>query len=275
MAIQIGTNDLKRLSCLEPPGCRSETLLHPFNPKETIELALFQEHRFAFYYWNTWTNQLNGEIPSLVTFDWHQDLCPPYNDELDELKSLDNTNKGELAIYTWAKLSHQNDVQIKAALLLNKINDVYVICRQKCSRPQQETVVDFHGNSHSIRIFDSLSEFQSHSADISDQKLYFDIDLDFFTISNPISIGGFAQKKRFTCLSKKEIIQSMNLCNPAIAWILKNVAGITIATEPEFCGGLKQSHYFLSVIDQLYFNPSLFHNAPGERGTQWRHMNKR
>lgn len=67
----------------------------------------------------------------------------------------------------------------------------------------------------------------------------------------------------------------MNLCNPAIAWILKNVAGITIATEPEFCGGLKQSHYFLSVIDQLYFNPSLFHNAPGERGTQWRHMNKR
>ncbi|WP_457133435.1 hypothetical protein [Mucilaginibacter sp. UYNi724] len=272
MAIQINKNDLKRLSYIEPPGCRSEILLHPFIPKETIELALFQEHRFAFYYWNIWTNELNNEIPSLVTFDWHQDLCPPYSDELDELKSLDNTHKGELAIYTWAKISHQNDVQIKAALLLNKIKDVYAICRQKCSRPKQETVIDFYGNSHSIMTFDSLSEFEKHLPDISDQKVYFDIDLDYFTLSNPISVGGLQQKKQFTYLSKKETLRLLGLSNPVIEWVLKKVAGITIATEPEFCGGLKQSNYYLDIIDQLYFKPSLFHNIPNSGGTQWRHL---
>lgn len=272
MAIQISENDLKRLSYIEPPGCRSEILLHPYIPKETIELALFQEHRFAFYYWNVWTNELNGEVPSLITLDWHQDLCPPYQDELDELKSLDNMHRGELAIYTWAKLSHQNDVQIKAALLLNKVKDVYVICRQKCSRPQLETVTDFQGNSHLIKIFDSINEFEEYLPNILDHKLYFDIDLDYFTISNPISVGGYKQKKQFTYLSKKEILGLMGLSNPVIEWVLKKVAGITIATEPEFCGGLKQSNYFLNIVDQLYFRPSLFHNIPNSEGTQWRHL---
>jgi len=272
MAVELNNHDLKRLSFIDPPGCRSEILLHPFIPKETIELALFQEHRFAFYYWNNWTNNLDREIPSLVTFDWHQDLCPPYSDELAELQALDNTHKGELAIYTWAKLSNQNDVQIKAALLLNKIKDVYVICRQECSRPKEETVTDFQGNSHWIRVFDSLSAFEKQLQDIPARKLYFDIDLDYFTLSNPISVGGTQQQKNFTYLSKREALQLMNLSNPVIKWIFQRVAGITIATEPEFCGGLKQSNYFLNMIDQLYFNPPLFHNVPNSRGTQWRHL---
>src|SRR5689334_21864680 len=133
MALNLDDQYLKRIGFVEPPGCQRDTLIHPFKDQGCIEVAVFNEHRFAFYYWIKWTNAHEGNIPSLVTFDWHQDLSPPYADELPDLKALDTSKKAEVALYTWAKLSHTNDVQIRAAIMLNKIKDVYAICRQSCS----------------------------------------------------------------------------------------------------------------------------------------------
>lgn len=265
--------DYKIPSHLEPPGCMREILLSPNNFNECIELALFQEHRFAFFYWIKWTNKLSN-IPSLVTYDWHQDLAPPYTDELEGLRNLDTSNKGDVAFYSWAKLSHFNDVQIRAAILLNKIKDVYAICRQNSSRPKVEIIKDFWGNEHKIMIFQNMNDFENHIVHIEDQALYFDIDLDYFTISNPISMNGSSQKGKYTYLSKKEIIALLSLTNPTIQWIFDRLAGMTIATEPEFCGGLKKSNDFLRIIDNLYFTPSLFHNIPNGEGTKWKHLKR-
>lgn len=258
-------------SHLEPPGCLKEILLSPFNPKECIELALFQEHRFAFFYWLKWTNALKDEVPSLISYDWHQDLAPPYNDELDELKNLDVNNKDEVSLYSWRKLSRVNDVQIRAAVLHNKLKDVYAICRQQSSRPKMEIIKDFEGNEHKIFIFNSIEEFEAHLPKIKDKKVYFDIDLDYFTLSNPRSVKSPYSNKGYTYLKKKQINELLSLSNPTIRWIFERMVGFTIATEPEFCGGLKKSNYFLQIIDSAYFNPSLFYNSLG-KCTTWKHL---
>lgn len=233
-----------------------------------------QEHRFAFYYWLKWTNELNGEVPSLVTFDWHQDLCPPYEDQVAELKSLDVVNPVDVALYTWGKLSHDNDVQIHAALKHNKLKDVYVICRQKTHRKNIETLKDFNGNKHHIHIFKSIEEFQTHIPKIQDQKIYLDIDLDFFTLSNPLSVGCPFKQQKYTYIKSHEIKEMLSLDNPVIDWIFNRLAGFTIATEPKFCGGFKKSNAFMQIIDKLYFHPSLFYFVPGSawKHTQWKHL---
>ncbi|MDB5012825.1 MAG: hypothetical protein JWQ25_1027 [Daejeonella sp.] len=270
MAIDLNEKFIKHISFLEPPGCMREILVHPLYRDSCIELALFQEHRFAFYYWLKWTNELAGEIPSLVSFDWHQDLSPPYQDELSELKKLDTKNKGEVGLYTWTKLSHNNDVQIRAALLLNKIKDIYVICRQDVGRKPKEVITDFYGNEHTIRIFRDTNDFDAQLPKIQDQKIYLDIDLDYFTYGNPTSVKSPYSPRRYTYMKKSDVQILFSVQNPTIAWILKRMAGLTIATEPEFCGGLKKSNFYLKIIEELYFTPSLFYKQLQGDGTKWR-----
>jgi len=267
------TNNI--LPFLDPPGCRTEGFNHPSRNGATITLALFQEHRFAFYYWLKWTQKLNGVIPSLVTFDWHQDLCPPYKDQVPELKRLKIDDPVKVALYTWGKLSHNNDVQVHAAMKHNMLKDIYVICRQNVERKEVDILKDFKGREHRVYIFKSLEAFQKHLPNIKDEKVYLDIDLDYFTLSNPLSMKNPYPQKKFTYMKKREIVDMLSVDNPMIQWIFERLAGITIATEPEFCGGLKKSNYFLDIIDTLYFTPSLFHNIPGSANgyTKWKHIN--
>lgn len=260
---------------IEPPGCLSNSVGHPSGMGKSIELALIQEHRFAFYYWLKWTNALEEQvIPSLITFDWHQDLCKPYTDQLEELQALNAYNSTEVALYTWGKLSHENDVQIIAALLHNKIKDVYAICRQEVNRDSHFVVTDFFGNDHSVYIFKDLSDLRNQLPKIKDKAVYWDIDLDYFTLSNPLSRNSPYKKRSYSFLKKKEIVAMLQPDDEIIQWIFERLKGFTIATEPRFCGGLKYSNKFLNIIDELYFTPSLFHfvPSPNTKMTQWKHL---
>jgi len=259
---------------LNPPGCLNSYLAHPSGNRTSIPFALMQEHRFAFYYWSKWTQELNGSIPSLVTFDWHQDLSVPYKDQVPELKRLKIDNRVEVALYTWGKLSHFNDVQIHAAVKHNMLKDVYVICRQDVNRKEHDILKDFEGRDHYIHIFKSVEAFKNHLPKIQDNKIYLDIDLDYFTYSNPLSVKNPFPNKAFTYMKKSEVIKLLSIENPMVQWLFERLAGFTMATEPEFCGGLNKSNYYLNVIDQLYFTPSLFHTVPGQNmeWTKWKHL---
>ena len=48
---------------IEPPGVLRQILSHPANDTEVIELAVFQEHRYAFFYWNKWMQDNKSKIP--------------------------------------------------------------------------------------------------------------------------------------------------------------------------------------------------------------------
>tara|TARA_Y100000815_G_C13327850_1_gene494822 strand:+ start:95 stop:889 length:795 start_codon:yes stop_codon:yes gene_type:complete len=242
---------------IEPPGALREILSHPVNENEAIELAVFQEHRYAFFYWNKWMRKNNGvHPPCLVSLDWHQDLCYPENVEKEWLDALDLTSDADVSVFSWAKLAGNNDGHILCAAYLNLIGDIYVHCRQAPFPDawKDEELIDTYGNKHTIKKFKTYEGLQDELFKSSETSVFFDIDLDFFSLKNGLSDGSF----EFTYLQEKEIRTMLDKDNPLINWVFERLKGFTIATEPEHCGGLLQSNRFLNLISEIYFMPELF-----------------
>ncbi|MEQ3676212.1 MAG: hypothetical protein ABNH19_13575 [Dokdonia sp.] len=242
---------------IEPPGVLRQILSHPANDTEVIELAVFQEHRYAFFYWNKWMQENKSKIPPcLVSLDWHQDLCYPCETEREWLDKLDLTSDAEVAVFSWAKLAGNNDGHILCAAYLNLIGDIYVHCRQEMGPNtwQDEELIDTDGNKHTIKKFKTYEGLQDALLKSSESSVFFDIDLDFFSVNNGLSDGSF----EVTYLQEEEIRTMLDKDHLLISWIFERIKGFTIATEPEHCGGLLKSNKFLDLISDIYFNPELF-----------------
>jgi len=278
MILQLNFRDL---DYVHPPGSLTQILAHPDPEKnEAIELALFQEHRYAFFFWNKWTQKLRKNLaysntaPCLVTFDWHQDLAWPTSEQKKWLDDLDLSNNRDVALYSWANLTHINDEQIMAAAYLNLIGNIYVLCRQgkQPAHWEDKVFTDKFGNTHTVKKFKTYDAVESHLLKSEEQKVYFDIDIDFFVLDSPLSGTG----KRFSYLKKNDIVAILDHDRPLISWIFKRMQGFTIATEPEHTGGLMKSNKFLNLLNRIYFKPGLFTSIPGKwhKGTQWKHLNK-
>jgi hypothetical protein len=264
-----------------PPGSLTQLLDHPRYSHRSVELSIFNEHRYAFYFWNKWTQYNVFEMdrinypPDLITLDWHQDLRFPTRQEKGWLRKLDLTNSQDIALYSWANLGKWNDAHIMAAAYLNIIGDVYVHCRQGRNKDwDDEYIKDKNGNVHTIKKFKTYDELENHLLNSEVVNVYFDIDLDFFTINNPLTWGQGGTS--YTYLPTLTIKKMLSVDRPLISWIFERLWGFTIALEPEFTGGLLKSQAYLKLIDQLYFSPSLLTNVPGNRSqsTQWKHLKK-
>ena len=171
---------------IEPPGVSRQILSHPTNETEAIELAVFQEHRYAFFYWNKWMRKNeSANPPCLVSLDWHQDLCYPCETEKEWLDKLDLTSDAEVSLFSWAKLAGNNDGHILCAAYLNLIGDIYVHCRQEMGRNtwQDEELTDTYGNKHTIKKFKTYEGLQDALLKASKSSVFFDIDLDFFSVN--------------------------------------------------------------------------------------------
>jgi hypothetical protein len=240
-----------------PPGSDIQILTHPYNTNGAIELAIFQEHRYAFFYWLKWTREAKKETPPcLVSLDWHQDLCFPCETEKDWLINLDQTHDGEVAIFAWSKLAGNNDGHILSAAYLNLIGNIYVHCRQGSfeSTWRDEELIDMYGNRHLIKKFKTFEALENHMLQTKEDKVYFDIDLDFFTIQNPYNGKG----NLFTYMKRGGIQDILSPERPLIDWIFQRLSGFTIATEPQHCGGLLASNKLLNQLDNIFFSPGLF-----------------
>ena len=248
-----------------PPGSKKQILYHPMKENGVVELAFFEEHRYAFFYWLQWKRKINPESPPcLVSLDWHQDLCYPCDTEKEWLSKLDQTNDGDVALFCWAKLAGNNDGHILSAAYLNIIGNIYVHCRQGNfdSDWEDETLLDIYGNKHTIKKFKTPAELEQYLTSTDEIRTYFDIDLDFFTIDNPYNGVG----RKYTYMDKKGMVNLLSTQNSVIEWIFHRLVGFTIATEPEHCGGLLRSNKLLDMINRIYFYPDLF-----TQNCQWRH----
>ena len=100
---------------IRPPGTYYDIIAHPVR-NEAMEVAVVQDHRFAFYYWVKWnsTNRYTKPV-TLVSLDWHTDLSQPDDTEKAWLKELDLNNYKDVALYSWDKLSGANDNHILSA----------------------------------------------------------------------------------------------------------------------------------------------------------------
>lgn len=251
---------------IRPPGTAYEILAHPYYPNSAIELAIFQEHRYAFYFWNKWNRKnKNANAPCLVTFDWHQDLCFPCDTEKKWLEKLDTSNDADVSVFCWAKLAGNNDGHILCAAYLNLIGNIYVLCRQGTfpTAWEDEELIDKFGNQHLIKKFKTKEALEEYLLGSDEENVFFDIDLDYFSINNPYNGKG----KKFTYMSDMQIKKLLDIESDLINWIFQRLQGFTIATEPEHCGGILKSNMFLGKISSLYFEPELFHPD-----CKWKHQ---
>lgn len=247
-----------------PPGAKDVILSHPYyGHNKPIYLALFNDHRFAFFYWALWSKKNGGKPSDLVTLDWHQDLA--MTDITDELKVLDLENTFELSMLTWTRLNPLNDDHIKAAMYCNIIGDAYVICKQdmEYGGDEDEFVVDIFGNQHICKKFITPENAYSYLKDSSVKNLFFDIDLDYFTIEN-ISTNS---DQETTYMRESEIRNTVNPKSDFMRWIFERMNGFTIAFEPEFVGGLTKAMRLYGIIERTLFTGSVFRDT-----TEWKHL---
>lgn len=256
------------------PGGYEEILSHPSGNGDTVRTYIFDDHRFALFYWAKWTlsQKENDNIiknpPCLITLDWHEDLCFPSDREKKELQSLDLSNLEEIGYYAWARSSSMNDCHILEAAYLNLIGDIYVVCRK--SKWDEESIHDLNGDIHKVYKFKTIEDLEKTMPSISSSKVFFDIDLDFFTLKNPLNGVG----KRFTYLNQKDIQKMFDPNSYLIRWIFDRMACLTVAKEPEHCGGLKYSNRLMNVLDQHFFYPTLLKSylGNGNNHTVWKHL---
>ena len=114
-----------------------------------------------------------------------------------------------------------------------------------------------------IKKFKDYSALESTLLKSNEDAVFFDIDLDYFTLKNGLSDGKF----KFTYLSDKEIVALLSPNRPIINWIFERIEGFTIALEPQHTGGLLQSNKYLGLLDKIYFNPGLFAYR-----SNWKHV---
>jgi hypothetical protein len=265
---------------ITPPGSLTERLSHPREKYESgIELSVFNDHRYAFFFWNNWTRKLANQNsfsapPCLVTLDWHQDLVIPDKTEKEWMNKLNLESNREVALFAWENLSNLNDTHILSAAYLNMIGNIYVHCRQGSfdSDWEDDEIVDKFGNVHIVKKFKKYEDLQNHLISSNETEVYFDIDLDFFTLNNPFNGKG----KRYTYVNQQETRRMLAIDTPLIAWVFERLKGITIAKEPEHTGGLLKSNKLLDLINNCWFKPGLFVSHPGDwdQYTDWKHLKK-
>jgi hypothetical protein len=95
------------------------------------------------------------------------------------------------------------------------------------------------------------------------EHLFFDIDLDYFTIENSTS----NDKHRFTYMKDRDINDIFNPDDDFMRWIFKRMDGFTIALEPEHVGSIIKTLKYLTLLNKLLFNGSILH-----WDCEWKHL---
>jgi hypothetical protein len=246
---------------IRPPGTYYDNLAHPRRADEAVEIAVIQEHRFAFFYWLKWKNELGGDVPpNLISLDWHADLAAPSKSECDELKALDTNDYKSASIFCWEKLNSGNDGHILSAAYLGLIGDIYVVCKQEHTTLRK--LNDLNGNTHEIHCYNSVDNLLGELKSDSNANVFLDIDLDYFTESQDPCGGG----EHLKLVGDDDIRGILNPESELFAWMLERLSGMTIATEPKCCGGFINSNHLFSVVSSALFHPPLLSHKAG-----WKH----
>lgn len=245
-----------------PPGTFRELLSHPGKGDQHIEKAVIMEHRFAFFFWMKWRNvlqeknRLRQSAPTLVTIDWHRDLAPPQEGLKQQLLELNQTNLSEVSNFIWARFDQTNDGHILCATWLNIVGDIILL--KNSAGEMQDTVTDHKGKEHSIYEFRDFNRFQDFMLEREDKNIFFDIDLDYFIHGK----GKRMYSDDFSRYTDEEIKSIIDYTHPVFKHMLPRMDGITIAQEPGYCGGIRNSCQIMEIVHSQLFD---------ERNN-WRHL---
>jgi hypothetical protein len=239
---------------IDPPGCVSEFVDHPFPPYRNhrcVEVGFVIEHRFAFCYWIKCKQKLQQKQrissalddehfmpPDLVTWDWHDDFGGDNDVTKDKLAMLNQRDEQEVALYAWAGLCSLNDGQIIPAVWLNAIGNVYIVQKQhqNCTN-ENLSIEDRFGHKHRVFYFRSLKDFpNTFEKTNTGSGVIWDVDLDYFTQGRSVPDQCYTPPLR-----GEKIAATLSPDAPWIPLILRDLKAITIALEPKYTGGLSVS----------------------------------
>ena len=243
---------------LDPPGCETAFAPLPTQERGCCTVGIVYEHRFAFFFWGLYSLDKDRPHPVLISIDSHDDTGVPSELIPDDLDNLDIRNRIELGLFAWLRLRSLNDGHILPALYLNFFSDVYVLLNNnedarefKLSHTEQQQK-DCNGRRHRVN-------FYQHSEHLlrdlpPDSSVFLDIDLDFFAVDNP-EAGSVLDSELLR--SDAELRSTLSINGPLIGPLLSRIVGLTIALEPEYCGGLINSLHALDILNRELFDGTL------------------
>ncbi len=235
-----------------PPNSYEVSLYHPVDSNRHASVALTHEHRYALWFWANWAN---SSSPDVFSLDWHLDLAEPEKETQQAFQDFENLKKDDRTYYIWRYMSPYNDSHLLTAAWLGIIGNVWLVYKQRMRA--LDSIIDRLGNRHYIYKFRSLAEAIKHYKQHSQNRgVIWDIDLDYFT-NSPEFIGGGDNVNR---ISDAEIARIVGPHAELPSVLLPHLIGLTIATEPFFCGGIKTMTQILNQVDEMLFTPSLLHH---------------
>jgi len=236
---------------IDPPGCETEYASLPTGDKGCCNIGIVSEHRFAFYYWALQSIEARTPRPILLSLDSHDDVGVPDEVVPDDLDNLRIRDRIELGLFCWLRLRSLNDGHIRPALYLNFFSDAYILLN-KDEKPSDEQQRDRAGLTHTIKYYNDmdrvLKDLPPHL------PIFLDIDLDFFAKEN-----SNAESRHGSELLKEnpEIKSILSLKGPFMMPLLHRIVGLTVALEPKYCGGLRNSLHVLEILNHEFFNDTL------------------
>ena len=255
---------------LDPPGSSDGFIDHPTDPRKAVEIGVVLQHRFVFYYWLKWHAEAlrtKGPTPNLLTIDWHDDVGGDCDFIPAELEQLNPTDENELSLFCWARLCCLNDGHIAPAQYLNAIGDVYVILKQRKAQREmhdeyrKRTQKDRYGKVRQVHYYDTIEQFLKEHGSDPVHPLALDIDLDYFTTPDDSRELGAEH-----LVSDRTIKKVISPKGPLMQWVFPRLSGLTIALEPQYCGGIRNCMHILDVVSDTLFDPPLLTSK-----MQWRH----
>jgi hypothetical protein len=68
-------------------------------------------------------------------------------------------------------------------------------------------------------------------------------------------------------MDDKDILSLLDINSDFMKWIFERMEGMTIATEPKWCGGLRNSNKLYNLVDNTLFDFQLF-----SKQAKWKHL---
>jgi hypothetical protein len=264
------------MKCIPKIAGRANVLNRYYN--RDTDVFIYDDHRwilnvlFALY-------KDGVETPNLIYFDAHDDAVLLYRKKSELLKligaeSLDEATEKQFGAFVDYDLSTFDDDWVTVAAELNLIKDAVCIGNRYNDNIKNshkglyrsedgiehrlyELRVDLaseKGNRGSLgdlarHEFDEIREFMDN---VVNSTFILDFDLDCFThdVSGGLVIPWFKHSFEKYILNdcKSELF---------IKQLLDNAKVITIAREPDCCGGIGNSNKILQMVDEYFFKGAL------------------
>lgn len=246
------------------------------------KIIIFDDHRttldvlFEIYK----SGQLDGIVPNLVTFDYHEDCCNAGSKEslLQKIGvgRLQDATSRQFWSFVEFDLSTQDDDWISAAMNLDLVRDV-VILGHNCNN-NVDNRANRHDATHHLYSIEHLSgsvgnrgclgdsyisdpyyemirdTMQYHHNGFDSGLVYpfiLDIDLDCFSTEVLGHTVAWPED-----VFRHEYVEN-DMAHMFMIQLIKRASLITISREHGCCGGLRESSKILGYLDKYFFQGSL------------------